>query len=121
MITHSQELETLRERVEVLEFELAEFKNQNRSAATALADEFGLSRILSQILAQLSNGRLVDKAYLAEFCKLKDEIEVKSIDVQLVKLRRRIHPIQIETVWGRGVRLTGENLSAIKSVIAGAA
>lgn len=51
-----------------------------------------------------------------------DAPEIKIVDVFVCKARRKLRPfgIEIETIWGRGYRLTPESKAAARAQLAGA-
>jgi hypothetical protein len=75
-----------------------------------------LSNLERRFLCALHSGRLMSKgAMMTALYEGRDEPEIKSVDVYLYKLRKRLAdtPIRIETVWGQGYRLGPEAIELL--------
>lgn len=72
-------------------------------------------------------GKTLRRPYLAEVSRvpgaIQDEINLKSIDVQLVFLRKALAQagVRLETIWGVGWRLAPDTAAELKRQIFGGA
>jgi len=76
-----------------------------------------------KILQALMSGRLCSKDYLMDFLYAMSpakEPGIKIIDVFVCKLRNKLenHNIAIDTVWGRGYRMSVETIARVKTMCA---
>jgi DNA-binding response OmpR family regulator len=123
---YREEITRLRGKVEFLE-------EQNRQLKELVQPgfifpvEWRLSVSESRVLALLSvapDGFRTREALRNAACGVDSETGAKVVDVYVFKIRRKIgpHGILIETVWGRGYRLSSENrakvIAARKSTVA---
>jgi two-component system cell cycle response regulator CtrA len=73
----------------------------------------------THLMRALMSGRLCSKEYLLDFLysQCKREPQVKIIDVFICKMRNKLTPsgIYIETVWGRGYRMSAETIARVKT------
>lgn len=82
-----------------------------------------LTRLEQRFLIALGTGRLMSKE------RLHDQIygddpdggpELKIVDVFICKLRKKLTPygVAIETIWGRGYRMTAQTKARVQALIA---
>lgn len=117
--TLQQEVARLRERCEVLEYELAATKENTHTVAATLRKKFGLTPTEAKILAALSGGALRTKAWLEDNCSKNGEVKTAWLGVYIGKLRRLIAPLKIINIWGYGYQIEGDDLAEIQSIIKG--
>lgn len=110
----------LRERVEVLEFEIAAMKSNIDQQGLVLKDKFGLTPAQARILAKLSDGRLLTRDWYVENSRAGDEMCESLLSVHIFRIRKKIAPLIIRTPnWSRAYQLEGDSLAAIRAVIGG--
>jgi DNA-binding response OmpR family regulator len=85
-------------------------------AAISLSRHFGLSPKESVLLAILADGRPRSREHISNTMDLNAEGNPRTIDVHVCRLRRKIAPHKITTIWGRGFVLDGQSLTAIQSI-----
>jgi len=112
-----QEVARLRERCEVLEYELAATKENTHTVAATLQKQLGLTSTEAKILAALSDGALHTRGWIEDNCSLNGEVTTAWLGVYILKLRRRIAPLKIISIWGHGYQIEGDSLAAIQSII----
>jgi DNA-binding response OmpR family regulator len=83
-----------------------------------LRGRFNLTRTEGSVLAYLSDGLVKDRPRIVQNC-CGETADDKMVDVYICKLRRKIAPHTIATIWGTGYRIEGESLAYIVDVIAG--
>jgi two-component system cell cycle response regulator CtrA len=116
-----------RQRIEALEAENDELQERLRQLADRFLNsgwkaplDFGLTGREEALLAALvgrEEGMTKEQLMHAMYGLLPDgqEPEIKIIDVFICKMRKKLKPcaLEIETVWGRGYRLTPESRSRL--------
>ena len=117
-MTQIEELETLRTRVAVLEYELAEVTRTRGDDVEILCEHFGLTRSQAKILWCLRFGRVVSREYLVENCCLTSLSGIKTIDVQIYRMRRLL-PFDIVATWGVGYSIDKDGVTDVKAVLSG--
>lgn len=116
-----REIAKLRARNEYLEAELALFKDEGANIKiVALRSKFNISAQEADVLLKLSDGRPVSRYWLSDHVARKSDPEYNLASVLICRLRRRMKPLEIKTLWGTGYQLEGENLDAVRAVIGGA-
>ena len=112
------EIETLREQVLQLEEALAPRAMLPRSWRLTKTEE----RLLRAIRAVGPNLLHHERAMLALYGMWEDMPEQKILDVLVCKIRRKLMEaqaqIRIETVWGRGWRMTPESCAMFDAAVA---
>ena len=117
--TLQQEVTRLRERNEILEYELSSLKESFDTAATALQKRFGLTATEAKILVALSDGKPHTKGWLEDNFSKKNEVSAGWAGVYIYKVRRRIAPLKITNHWGHSFQIVGDDLATIQSIIKG--
>lgn len=117
-----QVVRSLRERVDLLEEMVRQYREANESiAAYPLA--WKLTRKEASLLARLqrAKGEAVSKENLmVALYGLEVDVEPKIIDVFVCKIRRKVSGagIEIKTFWGLGYRLTLESVAELRRLTA---
>lgn len=117
--TLQQEVIRLRERNEVLEYELSSLKENAHNVAVTLQKRFGLTATEAIILAALSDGKPHTKGWLEDNFSQKDIVSTGWVGVYIYKIRRRIAPLKVTNNWGHSFQIVGDDLAAIQSIIRG--
>ena len=103
-------------KIETLEEEVRRLNPDVDTVAT-LALMFRLPRMPARILAALSDGTAHSAQGLAGTLCRADSTG-RSINTQICYIRKAIAPIKVTTLWGIGYVIHGEDLAAIREVIA---
>lgn len=85
-----------------------------------LSTAFGLSRTEAKYLRELMNGRLCTKErLLAVGHEAGEELDIKSADVYVHKLRKKLATrlVDVETVRGQGYRMDARNIARVTQLI----
>lgn len=118
--------QSVRERNDRLEEEVAFLKSElgivkDKTAETAFATRWGLTGKEAKILSHLyqKKGGLAsrDGVMLAVYQGSPDEPEQKIVDVFMCKIRRKIGRDIVETIWGRGWRLTPHGVEVCAGLV----
>lgn len=120
----------MRERIELLEQEVAELQERVRHLEEM---KFGLdwhppvelaltpaeAVILAALIAneRCSKENLLDASRQSGLGYRRDEVEPKIVDVYICKLRRKLQPhgLEIVTLWGRGYQLAPESRQRLQA------
>jgi hypothetical protein len=112
----SADPQAMRDRVAVLEFELAEVLRKDNIAALQI--RYGLTRQRAALLAYMLDGRL--KTYDGALVAIGSAAKGcrNSVSVQLSGIRKTMPWLKIVSVWGAGHYLAPESIERIKSEMA---
>jgi hypothetical protein len=121
MDNHATEIADLRARADDLERKLTAISSVVNGGRDALARKWNLNPGQARILAALADGCVYSIFDLAAIYARSGEGNVKTARIEIHRLRRKIAPIEIRSIYGRGHRLDEPHLSTVLSVMGGQA
>jgi DNA-binding response OmpR family regulator len=112
------ELVELRERVADLEAELADLKNTKAQDELKLKEATGLSPGTSKMLLALSRGGIMSRVQLlCHGCANGEDNDVRLVDSQIKRLRKKAPWIRVITHYGYGYELAPESVKKVRELI----
>lgn len=116
-----RELETLRARVEELEFELERLNSTADTEVTALMDYFDLTAGEARMIRAMahSGGAPLSRPVLVEV--IQNEIDdLRTVDSHVKRIRKKCgHRLPIDSIYGIGYRLLPATAKTVREVMAG--
>jgi len=116
--TIATELSAARNRIAELEEEVRELREAMTPAAHPLREALGLPISEELILAHLARGGSYSRQQLLTVLDSEDSYWERNIDSLIKRIRKRIAPLKISAAYGIGYALEGENLRAIRQIMA---
>lgn len=113
------ELEALRERVAVLEYELHELRGTNNLETAAIMLNAGVTRGQARLLQALSSGLPKERADLAAICQREESESLRNTDSMVKHIRRKCPGLTINSLYGIGYQLSPESVAVVRGWING--
>lgn len=116
------ELETLRERVAVLEYELQRRDADDRAEVAAVMLATGMPERQIYVLKALATGRYMTRDTLALLGRLGDDCQIRSVDSIIKKIRKRLRRAMadpIKSLYGVGYCVEAHRIAEVHDFMKG--
>jgi DNA-binding response OmpR family regulator len=113
------ELEALRERVAVLEYELHLLRETNNREVVAIMTNGNVTVGQAKMLQALSSGHVKERGELAAICCRDENESYRAIDTMIKHTRRRVPGLVISSIYGIGYQLPPESVAVVRRWING--
>ena len=111
----------LRDRVEYLEEELRRRDEDTDRDVADIMERSGLTKANARLLRALAVEGAVSRDRIAALCQRGEVAEYRSTDSHVKRLRRKLRPhgIAINSLYGVGYSITGDDLLRARALIKG--
>ncbi len=100
----------LRQRVDELEAELEHLKESVDAGIEWLCIRWNLTRGQAKIIKALSTGHIMSRERLLTLFHRNENTEIRNVDSQIKRIRKKMPDINIRTVYGLGYIIEGADL-----------
>lgn len=119
MDSHAAEIVDLRAEADELERKITALLSKPSGGQDALMHRWGINKTQARILGTLADGCIYSIAEIAAICSRSGAGNIGTARCEIHRLRQKIKPIQIRSIYGRGLRLDEPHLSTVLDVMGG--